>query len=146
MTSPFKKQVEQAGDKKKVKKAIDSFSQIALDISEKNPDALIILGDPASDAIFMAHRGICAPISILNKDGTRNHIVANALRHGSESADIDRFLLAVDGGLFAIAQKLYNEHRSLKKKAVDWTKGDTGPVESKVKLTDGSTLSPVQIV
>lgn len=146
MKSPFRKKVENRYDRKKVQETMDSFSKIALDISEKNPDALIILGDPKSDAIFMAHRGVCAPISIINKDGTRNAIVANALRHGKENADIDRFLLAVDGGLFAIADKLYNEHRSLKNKAVDWFNGGIKPVESKVKLTDGSTLSPIQVV
>ncbi len=126
---------------------MNRFAQLAKDFSDSNSDALIILADPGSDVIFMAHHGVMAPCRILNKDGSRNFIVANALKHKRGQSDIDRFLLAVDGGLFAIAETLYNIHRSnFVGRAIDWVKNEVPPAESKVKLADGAVLSPIQVV
>ncbi len=135
-------------DKKRANEQMDKFARAAKDFSDNYPEALVIIGDPQSDCIFMSHQGVAAPVRIINRDGSRNYIVSNALKHQRGAGDIDRFLLAVDGGLFAIAQTLYTKRRStFAGKAVDWVRGtEPPPAESLVKLADGAVLSPIQIV
>lgn len=128
--------------------AAKDFADRAAEFSDKYPESLVILGDPSSDMIFMAHKGIIAPIRILNRDGSRNYIVSNALKHDRGQADIDRFLLAVDGGLFSIANAIYTARKeSMKGKMLDWVGGNqAAPAESAVTLADGSRLSMIQVV
>jgi hypothetical protein len=86
-----------------------------------------------------------APIRILDKNGNSQSIVHNFLKHTRGEADIDRFLLAVDGGGFAIAKGLYTEYRrSLKGRVLRFVEEDHPPAESRVTLADGSAISPVQ--
>lgn len=145
--NPFKRFKLWQNDRKATAAQLQSFVDKAKAFVDENPDALVIIGDTKTDAIFMAYRGIAAPVRILNKDGSRNFIVANALRHEKKQVDIDRFLLAVDGGLFTIAKGLYDKRRSsLAGKVVDFVKGTPPPpVASAVSLTDSSVLSPVQV-
>lgn len=144
--NPFKRLLQQKNKDKMASDEIAKFANMAKEISDKYPDAVIILGDPHTDVIFMSHKMISAPIRIVNKDGSSNRIVFNAIKHLRGQGDIDRFLLAVDGGLYAISNALYNK-RSAMAKLVGWVKKENDPpVESAVKLTDGSVLSPVQII
>lgn len=134
-------------EKQKNDETLVAFAAKAQAFAEANPDVLVILGDPATDAIFMTYKGIAAPIRILNKDGSRNYIVRNALRHGAKDADIDRMLLAVDGGLYTIAKVLHsNQKAKLTGKVLSWVGELPPPVKSAVELADGSQLSPIQLV
>lgn len=143
----FKNLFVRRQQRKEAARVLDRFAKAAGEFAETYKDALVIIGDPQSDVIFMACGGIIAPVRILNKDGSRNHIVANALKHNRGDADIDRFLLAVDGGMFQIARGLYDmRRRSVVGKVVGFVKGEEVPVESAVTLADGSTLSPVQLI
>lgn len=145
----FKDFFKRKTDKTQADAEMVKFAQIAKEFVDKNPDTLVILGDPKTDVIFMAYQGVIAPCRLVNKDGSRNAIVANALKHKRGVGDIDRFLLAVDGGLFAIANTLYTIRRgSVVGKVIDWVKGEDHqpPAESKVTLSDGAVLSPIQVV
>lgn len=134
-------------EKEKADAKMDAFARKAKSFSDENEESLIIIGDPSTDVIFMAHRGVIAPIRVINKDGSANSIVANALRHRRKDGDIDRFLLAVDGGLFAIAKALYDIHRnSIKGKVLSLVQEDIPPARSEVVLSDGSKLSPMQLI
>lgn len=126
---------------------VEAFAKKAQTFAEANPDVLILLGDPFTDAIFMSYKGVAAPVRVMNRDGSRNYIVRNALRHGSNDADIDRFLLAVDGGMYTIAKVLHSKQKAtLKGKVLTLVGKDHPPVSSAVELTDGSKLSPFQLV
>lgn len=145
--NPFKRFFIKQVEDKKAHQEIAKFSAAAKAFVDEHPDVFVLLADPKTDVIFMAHQGVIAPARILNKDGSRNNIVANALKHTHSDADIDRLLLAVDGGVFAIAKALYDMRRaSLKGKVVDFVTGTApAPEESKVKLADGAVLSPIQV-
>lgn len=140
----FKDIFKKKQDRKASDAEVTKFAAAAKEFSDKYPEALVILGDPHTDVIFMTHQYVTCPVKITNADGTRNFIVSNALKHKRGQGDIDRFLLAVDGGLFAIANALYTQRRGLAKMA-DWLVGSEPPAQSAEKLTDGSTLSPIQI-
>ena len=130
--------------KKDTDETVEGFARKAKAFADDNPDTLLILGDSRTDVIFMAYKGVMAPIRILNKDGSRNYIVRNATRHQKSDADIDRFLLAVDGGLVAIADAIYSKQQStLKGKVLGWVGEDKPPAHSAVELADGSKLSPI---
>lgn len=124
-----------------------AFAAKAKTFVDDNPDTLVILGDPHTDVIFMSYKGITAPIRILNRDLSPNKIVAHALKHQRADGDIDRFLLAVDGGLYSIAHALYSKRtRTFTGKSLEIVGSIEPPGESKVTLADGSTLSPIQMV
>lgn len=145
--NPFKRLFQRKAEQKKAVEEMAKFSAAAKNFADEYPESFVLLADPGTDVIFMTYGGIVAPVRVLNKDGSRNHIVVNALKHTRGDADIDRFLLAVDGGLFAIAKALYNNRRaSLVGKVIDFVAGTPPmPNESKVSLADGSVLSPVQV-
>ncbi len=144
----FRNIFNRAKDKERANAEMDKFARMAKEFVDNHPDALVIIGDPKTDVIFIAHQGVIAPTRIMNRDGSRNYIVSNALKHKRGVGDIDRFLLAVDGGLFAIAQTLYNIRRSsFIGKTLGWVKGtEAPPAESLVKLSDGAVLSPIQMM
>ena len=142
MQNPLRKIYESAAGKKQDGAKLEDFALDAKAFADAHPECLIVLADPKTDIIFMAHKGFVAPVRMLNKDGSRNFIVRNALKHDRGNADIDRLLLAIDGGIFAIAKSLYNKSRGLK----NFIWKDSKPVESDVTLSDGSTLSPIQVV
>lgn len=144
MPSLFKKLFNRKQDRKQIASDLEQFAKSAADFGLDHKDALVIVCDPNTDLIFMAYNGFCAPVRIANRDGSINRVVYNALKHTRGQADIDRFLLAVDGGLFQIANSVYNNRKALAKMA-DWMTNEKGPAESKVKLTDGSVLSPIQV-
>lgn len=146
--NPVKRLFQQKQDEKANHDALREFADMAKGFVDDNPEALVLIADPKTDLIFMSYQGITAPIRIVNRDGSRNYIVRNALRHQMGQVDIDRFLLAVDGGLYNIAKVLHSKQReTIKGKILEWTgAGEAPPVESNVKLTDGSTLAPIQLV
>lgn len=145
--NPFKQLFQKKAEKKLEMDALSKFSQAAKAFADEHPNVFILLADPTTDVIFMALEGVVAPVRVVNKDGSPNYIVANALNHRRGGADIDRFLLAVDGGVFNIAKALYNMRRaSLRGKVIDFMRGTPPmPAESKVALADGSKLSPIQV-
>lgn len=134
-------------EKKAADASLKAFAEAAAAFAVDHPDAFILMGDPATDTIFMAYQGIIAPARIMNRDGSRNFIVRNMLRHGKNDADIDRFLMAVDGGVYNIAKALYSQKRKkFAGKMLSWVMGDVQPAESALTLADGSVLSPLQVV
>lgn len=143
----FKTLFQRKTQKKVAADQLRAFADKAKAFVDDNSEIFVLLGDPNTDVIFMAYQGVIAPARILNRDGSRNYIVANALKHKRGQADIDRFLLAVDGGLFAIANTLYSIQReSMKGKILEWVGEESPPAESKVTLADGSVLAPIQLV
>lgn len=145
--NPFKRFFQREQQEKRSRAAMDAFAKKAKDFTDDNPGAFAILCDPETDVIFMAHQGIVAPVRLLDTQGNPVRIVSNALKHSRGDADVDRFLLAVDGGLFAIAKGLYDKRRaSLRGKVLAIVSEDKPPTESKVSLTDGSRISPIQLV
>ncbi|MDE1944822.1 MAG: hypothetical protein KGI03_00920 [Patescibacteria group bacterium] len=145
--NPLKRFFQGRAEKKSADEAMAGLAGKARAFAEENPGTLIILGDPKSDVMLMTYRGVVAPIRILNKDGSRNYIVRNALRHEKSDADIDRFLLAVDGGLYAIAHTLFTKQKArLAGKVLSWVGEEHPPAKSSVELADGSVLSPIQVI
>lgn len=144
MTSLFKRLFNRKQERKQVASEMETFAKAAADFGLDHNDTLVIMCDPNTDLIFMSYQGFAAPIRIANRDGSLNRVVHNALKHTRGQGDIDRFLLAVDGGLFAIANSVYNNRRAIARMA-DWIDKAQPPAESKVKLSDGSVLSPIQV-
>lgn len=100
---------------KSAKAKRQEFAQAALDFTEKNRGAFVLLADPDTDVMFMAYRGIQIPVRMTDpKTGGRLTIVRDALRY-EKSKDgvksVDQFLLVVDSALVNIAQELYNRRR-----------------------------------
>lgn len=144
MTSLFKRLFNRKQERNQVAAELEKFTKAAGDFGLEHKDTLVIMCDPDTDVIFLAYQGFCAPVRIANRDGSVNRVVHNAIKHTRNSGDIDRFLLAVDGGLFAIANSVYN-NRKAQARMADWLDKAQPPAESKVKLSDGSVLSPIQV-
>lgn len=145
--NPIRRLFGEKQEKKENDEQVVEFARKAKEFADDNPDAVIILADSKTDVIFMAYKGYMAPVRIVNKNGTRNYIVRNAVKHRRADVDIDRFLLAVDGGLAAIADAIYLKMSSTFKGKVLGAIGENSPpAHSAVELTDGSKLSPIQFV
>lgn len=146
--NPFKAFFLQKQDKKVALQQVIQFSKEAKEFADKHPNTLLVMGDINTDVLFATYKGVVTTARILNQDGYGNKIVANAMKHTRGDADIDRFLLAVDGLVFNLAKALYDKRRSsLVGKVVDFVKGpQPAPTASAVNLTDGSKLSPVQVI
>lgn len=122
--------VERASEKwkaiwaKRAAKKRTAFAYAAQEFAHKYKDSFVMLADPDTDVILMAYQNILVPMRYTNpKDGSRMRIVANALSYsqGAEGErSVDQYLLAVDSGIVAIANELYNRRRkSLLGKATD---------------------------
>jgi len=92
------------------------FAQSALEFTEQNRGSFVFLADPDTDVMFFAFRGIQVPVRFTQPDGSRMHIVRDALRYenGDDRKAIDQFLLVVDSALVNIAKAIYNRRRDAK--------------------------------
>lgn len=146
--SIFRTLFERKQQRKSAAFALGQVAEIATEFAADHPDILIILADPGTDVVFASYQGIAAPARLLNTDGSRNWVVADALKHKKGNAGANKFLQIVDGALYAIANTLYTKSRQKfsGKVAAFVTGAEPPPQESVVKLTDGSVLSMVQPV
>ncbi len=116
-----------------------SFAEAAAAFMEENRGAFVLLADPDTDVIFMAYRGIMVPVRMTHADGTRMHIVSNALKYSKVEKSVDQFLLVVDSGLVNIADALHNKRR-------DAAQSPTLPFEEREpELAEEGITSPIQL-
>lgn len=105
MSNPIKKLLISAEAKRR------EFAVACGNFSEEYKDAFVLIADPHTDVIVMAHKGFMVPIRLKTKEGKRLHIVENALNYRKKENAVDQLLLAIDGGLEAIAKSLYNKRK-----------------------------------
>lgn len=115
------------------------FAAAAASFMEQNRGAFILLADPDTDCIFMAYRGITVPVRMTHPDGTRMHIVSNALKYSKVEKSVDQFLLVVDSGLVNIAQSLHTKRREA-------AQSPTLPFEERAQeQAEEGITSPIQL-
>lgn len=83
-----------------------AFGRAAARFIEENPGSFVLLADPDTDVMIGAYKNSFVPIRMVQADGTRLHIVANALAYSKKDGvkNVDQFLLCVDSMLVNIAK------------------------------------------
>lgn len=105
-----------------------------------------MLADPDTDVMLMAYRGIHIPVRMTKPDGSRMHIVSDALKY-EKSKDgtraVDQFLLVVDSALVNISETLYTRRRKASG-AVRTALEYVGLAQPQVETHEG-IKSPIQV-
>ncbi len=117
------------------------FALAAQRFASEYPDSFVLLADPDTDLLFASYRGIAAPVRMSQPDGSRMHIVSNALNYSKVEKSVDQFLLVVDSQLFNISKELDTKRRKvLKPEEVDaiayGPEEEREPVKSPIQQED----------
>lgn len=122
------------------------FVVAANNFAQGHKDALIIMADPHTELIVVMQGGAYHAMRFTEPGtGKPMHIVSKAVHYQNSKTDkaIDQFLLAVDSGLFKLAEKRYNIR---KRKPLSGLLHHVGIGKRPEFEKDGGVVAPYQLL